>query len=199
MSRIVDKALEAVEQSKFKFIDERTLEVNDAFIFWTNFSGRENRFGNTAKTFNLAISEAMKEQLEAMGWRVREVSNNDEENEQLLYFVNIKINMNSSYPPLVNLYSEFRGNRNKTSLTDETISQLDLIEIKTADCLINAYESRNYPGKVSGYLKKLNVIQEPNVEFGGKYDDWMDESREETLDEPGTAFDPNADYSEENQ
>lgn len=172
MSKVVERALMGVTNSVFNFIEDgRAIEVMNVHIFWTNFRGEANRFGNTARTFNIALSPEMALLLREQGWRIREATHEEE----ILYFVNIKINMNSQYPPIINLYSEFRGKRSCRALDGESVGELDRIDIKTADCIINVYESAQFPGKISGYLKKLNVIQEPDVEFGGKYDDWLDE------------------------
>ncbi len=172
MSKIISKGIEAVEESIFTFIDEgRAIEVLNAFIFWTNFRGETNRFGNDARTFNLAVSADVGRELQSTGWRVRSV----EQEDGTLYFINVKLNMNSAYPPTVSLFSEFKGKRTKRPLDVGSVGELDRIDIKSADCVINAYESSNFPGKITGYLRKLNVIQEPDIEFGGKYDDWIDE------------------------
>lgn len=180
MSRVVERALKAVPESVFTFKDANTLEVMNAFIFWTNFRGEANKFGNTARTFNLAINEELAEVLKRDGWRVREASFDDE----ILYFVNIKVNMNSAYPPLISLFTEFRGRRSKRALDIDSISELDRIDIQAADCIINAYVSDRFPGKVTGYLKKLNVIQEPEIDFGGKYDDWLEEEDNDEENNP---------------
>ena len=171
MSKTVDRALEAVQKTEFKFINENQLEITNAFLFWTNFRGEANKFGNKARTFNVAISAEVADILEKAGWRVRESG----EAPDILYFVNIKVNMASQFPPLVSLFSKYRGKRTRRSLDIDTISELDRITIETADLVVNSFESKQFPGKVSGYLKKLNVIQEADVEFGGKYDDWLDE------------------------
>lgn len=175
MSRVVDNAIEKVRESSFNFLDNgRTLEVLNAVIFWTNFRGEANKFGNSARTFNLAINEELAQVLSDHGWRVREVVGSDEESK--LYFVNIKINMSSQYPPRITLFNEFNGKKNHpVTITIDNIGELDRIDIKTADCLINAYSSKTFQGKVTGYLRKLNIIQEVESEFGGKYDDWLDD------------------------
>lgn len=182
MSKTVDRALEAVQNSKFIFNENNgMIEVLDAFIFWTNFRGEANKFGNTARTFNLAVNEEVANTLKENGWRVREATNAEEET---LYFVNIKVNMNSAYPPIITLYSEFRGQRNRRTLDIENVGELDRVDIQTCDCIINPYSSQRFEGKITGYLKKLNVIQEPDVEFGGKYDDWLaEDDKEEFPDE----------------
>lgn len=172
MSKIVENALKGVQNSNFQFLDDgRSIEILNAVIFWTNFRGEANRFGNTARTFNVALSPEMAMLLREQGWRIREYPLE----EQVLYFVNIKVNMSSNFPPVISLYSDFRGKRSKRALDVESMGELDRIDIQSADCIINVYQSEAFPGKISGYLKKLNVIQEPNVEFGGKYDDWIDE------------------------
>ena len=173
MSRVVEEALEAVEKSEFNFISEKELEVRNAHIFWTNFQGKENRFKNATKNFNMAISPELAAELSERGWRVRDVTNEVDGEEVKLYFVNVKVNMDSAYPPIITLFSEYRGKRSRTTIDLESVANLDAIEILQADCVVNSYESPSYPGKVTGYLKKLNVIQEPGVDFGGKYDDWM--------------------------
>lgn len=177
MSNTTIRAFQEVQKTKFNFINPHTIEVCDAHIFWTNFSATPNRFGSRACTFNLAITEDLAAELESSGWRVRSVDNDDG---SVLYFVNIKVNMESAYPPIVSVFSEFRGKRGKRTLDAETIGELDKINIQSCDMLINAYESRQFEGKVTGYLKKLNVIQEPNIEFGGKYDDWLEEGISES-------------------
>jgi len=175
-SKTVERAFEAVDQSRFNFLDQNTLEIQNAFIFWTNFRGEANKFGNNARTFNVAVNQEVAEVLEKNGWRVRPVPANDEGD--MLYFINIKVNMISAYPPVISLFSEFKKKKSKRTLTIENIGDLDRVDIQSADCVINAYASPMYQGKVTGYLKKLNVIQEPDIEFGGKYDDWLDDDGE---------------------
>lgn len=177
MSRVVTEALKQVENTKFIFNDRGGFEVRDAFIFWTNFRGEANPFGNATRNFNLAITPDMGKELITRGWRVKERDLNDEDGNKVdtLYFINVKVNMNSKNPPIVSLYSEFKGKRTKRALDINTIGELDRIDIQTSDMVINAYESPNFPGKITGYLQKINAIQEPDIEFGGKYDDWLEE------------------------
>lgn len=171
MSKTTERAVEEVKKTQFMFKSPREIEVLNAFIFWTNFRGEANQFGSEIRSFNLALTDEAAEILAQQGWRVKEVENEDG---SVLRFVNVKVNMDSAYPPIVALYSEYRGKRTRRTLDAQSIGELDRVNIESADCLINAYSSKRFEGKVTGYLKKLNVIQEPNVEFGGKYDDWME-------------------------
>lgn len=180
MSRVVLDGIEQVQKSEFIFNERGGFEVRNAYIFWTNFRGEANKFGNSTRNFNLAVSKEMGKQLLINGWRVREreVIDNHGDVEGVLYFVNIKVNMNSKNPPMVSLYSEFKGIRNKRALDIDTIGELDRIDIQTCDLVVNAYESAQFPGKITGYLLKMNAIQQPDIEFGGKYDDWLDDEED---------------------
>lgn len=186
MANVVEQGLEKVKETKFIFDDRGGFEVRNAYIFWTNFRGEENKFGNAARNFNMAVSPEVGKILLEKGWRVREralynegympeaVAAGDEPN-PLLFFINIKVNMNSKNPPIISLYSEFRGKRTKRALEIESIGELDRMDIAECDFSVNPYESPQFPGKITGYLKKLNAIQVPDIEFGGKYDDWLEE------------------------
>lgn len=173
-------AFNEVKKSIFTFIDDKgklTLEIKNAHIFWTNFRGERNSFGNDARYFNVALSPDIATQLQNDGWRIREYFLDNEEGEapDVLFFVQIKVNMDSEWPPIITLMTEFKGGRHKRELDISTIGELDRIDIKDADCLINIYESPKFPGKLTGYLKKLYVLQDPDIEFGGKWDDWLED------------------------
>lgn len=178
MANVIETGLEKVLDTEIIFNERGGFEVRNAYIFWTNFRGEANQFGNSARNFNLAVPKDVAKELLANGWRVREralYDENGDDTDQILYFINIKVNMNSAYPPIVSLYSEFKGKRTKRALEIESIGELDRVDILECDLVVNAYESPQFPGKVTGYLQKLNAIQVPDIEFGGKYDDWMEE------------------------
>lgn len=194
MSNRKFQAYEAVNNpatgSKFIFRDNgRTLEVDNAVILWPNFSAKVNRFGVSACTFNLCVTPDVSVQLANAGFRVRSVPVEEVEDEKgkpvNLFFVNIKVNMDSAYPPVVNMFTEYGGKKSRTQLDKDSIAELDRAKIVSADCIINCYASKNYPGKVTGYLRKLNVITQKEVEFGGKYDDWEDEGSADELENAG--------------
>ena len=184
MSRLIENSLEELSKSEFIFHDNRTLEVRNAVLIWTNFKGKANRFGNTTKNFNLVINEEVKAALEQDPTREFTIHSIGGEgtDDPIMYLINVKVNMTSAYPPVVTLYTDFRGQKSRTSLDDTTIECLDYINIESADCIINLYESKMHPGKVSGYLRKLNVIQNKESEFGGKYDGWETPVNQELAD-----------------
>lgn len=188
MSNILMLAAQEVQKCQFIFNDNRTIEVRNAFIFWTNFSGKPNMYGNSARTFNLAVPEEAAKELSRTGWRVREkvavagVNENGELDpslDQKVYFVNIKVNMDGERPPKICVFSEFRGKKSRRELDSENVGELDRMVIETCDCTINSYESPRFPGKKTGYLRQLYVIQDKAVEYNGKYDDWMNDDPSE--------------------
>lgn len=180
MSNVIQEGLNRVKETKFIINDRGGFEVRNAYVFWSNFRGEANKFGNSARNFNLAVTPEFGKILLANGWRLRERPLNQDSGtpDEILYFINIKVNMNTKTPPIISLYSEFRGKKAKRPLDIVSIGELDRIDILQCDCVINAYESPAFPGKITGYLHKLNAIQNPDIEFGGKYDDWMEEDQD---------------------
>lgn len=174
MSNFISNCLEQLKSSEFIFNTPTQLEVRNAVIIWSNFEGKANRFGNASKNFNLVINEELKAALEsnpAKEFNIHHIGGDGTEDPEM-YFINVKVNMTSAYPPMVTLYTDYRGVRNHVALDDASIQCLDHILIDSADCKLNLYESKMHPGKVSAYLKDLKVIQRKEAAYGGKYDAW---------------------------
>lgn len=156
------------------------LTINDSLLFWTNFAGEPNRFGNTARNFNVVISEEVKEWLDKSGKIVKIHQMGGEKNEEtgevepIVYSINVKVKMQGPYPPEIRLFTEYRGQKSFQDLTEETLACLDHAHIVSSDCIINLKESRDKPGHYLCYLQKLYAIQEKRVEFDGKYDSWLE-------------------------
>ena len=174
MSNFISNCLEQLKSSEFIFNTPTQLEVRNAVIIWSNFEGKANRFGNTAKNFNLVINEEVMAALKsnpAKEFNIHHIGGDGTEDPEM-HFINVKVNMTSAYPPMVTLYTDYRGVRNHVALDDASIQCLDHILIDSADCKLNLYESKMHPGKVSAYLKDLKVIQRKEAAYGGKYDAW---------------------------
>ena len=156
------------------------LEIKNLLMFWTNFSGKPNRFNNDARNFNAVITPEVIGWLEKTGKTVKIHQNppdgkNPEtgEPEESVYSLNVKVKMDGPYPPLVRLFTDYRGEKKFEDLTEATVGCLDGATIISADCIINLSESKQKPGHYVCYLEKLYAIQEKRVEFDGKYDDWL--------------------------
>ena len=187
MSNLTKFLEEAVTKTKFKLTPSSNgaylLECEDIAMFWTNFAGKPNKFNNTAKVFNMAVTDEVISWFNQVGLAVRihEVGGktNEEtgETEPLIKYINVKVQMSGQYPPEVVIFSYLNGQKDKqTPLNEDTISCLDHCKMIGADCMIRISESKASPGHYVCYLKKLYVRKETVVEFSGKYDDWMNET-----------------------
>lgn len=172
MSNLTIWANEQLSNSTF-INDDRRFEVRNAVIIFKNFRGETNKFGNSSRVFGLVISEEEAGYLKSRGFNVK-VMGGENTDDIPMYFITVKVKMDSAYPPIVTVFSDFKGQKSRRTLNDENIGELDRIRFTSADCIINCVKSKVDPSKTSGYLQKLNVIQEIVPEFGGKYDDWMD-------------------------
>lgn len=189
MNKLIESSLQRITASEFILDKEqapKSLEVRQAVLLFTNFAGAANKFGNTSKNFNVVITEELKDIFEAEakrgGLNVNVHTYGKGEDEPVLYYINVKVNMNISYPPRLTLYTDYKGQKSKTSLTDDTMGCLDRIDIDRADCKINIKESNARPGWAVFYLEQLNVIQIKTPMFGGAYEDWDDPLEEENPD-----------------
>lgn len=195
MSRKLELAYYEMAKSKFTLHTNNTLEVINASIFWSNFSGKPDNFGNTTRNFKLCVPEELAAELEKMGWKVHvydlEGVRDKDDNPVKLYAVRVIVSMEGAFPPQVYLISTFNGKKTRRPLDAESICELDSVDFKSTskdpktgegedstgvDLLIDCYESRRFKGKVIGYLKKMYATQDEQVEFGGKYDEWEDEA-----------------------
>lgn len=192
MTNLQKFLLENLGKCEFKFNDygkSAVLEVNNLLMFWTNFAGEKNRFGNDARNFNVVISEELKNAIESTGKVVKihqmgtGVNEETGEEEPIVYSLNVKVKMDGPYPPNVRLFTDYRGNKSFKDLTEETIACLDHAHIISADCIIKFSESKAKENHYVCYLQKLYVIQEKRVEFDGKYDDWLEPDVAEPLQE----------------
>lgn len=192
MSKLVETALERVQKTTWG-LDRGVLEIRDAVLIFTNFAGQANRFGNTSKNFNVVLPADLKTFLEecqlndkSLHVNIHRYPNNaaGTDEDPCLYYINVKVNMDSDYPPMVTLYvnqqttnpntGAIESKKSRVSLEDATIGCLDRVDMDRADCKLNLKESKANPGNAVFYLRQLNVIQTKIPDFGGIYEDWDD-------------------------
>lgn len=190
MSRATELAFENAKKSSFRFVDNHTIEVMDASILWPDFSGRITEYHKVKgekRSFNLVLNDDMIAALSDLQnqtgskFRIHQANIYSEDDvrlrgvqQQVLYYINVKVNMDNDYPPTITLFTEYNGKRSRNTITKESIDSLDVIanDMEACDVLLNCYVSRLHPDQCTAYLKKLNVIQNKQAEFGGRYDDW---------------------------
>lgn len=160
-------------ESKYEWDQRNNLRVENAVIFWTNFAGNPTKFNPNGgkRTFNLGLSPAVAQELRENGWNVKERPGR-EEDDDILYYTEIVVNMKSKYLPKVYLCSEFRGKKNMHRLYEDTIGELDDIRYENVDIVINPHEHGVGQYKYKGYANELIVTQLESELFGGKYADY---------------------------
>jgi len=166
--------LEAARNSEFKRLVNGDLSVENAVIIWTNFAGKPTKFNPQGgkRTFALVLTEEVAERLRNEGWNIK-MREGREEGEDPLYFTEIVVNMESTYPPKVVLYTEFRGKKSANKLTERTVGQLDTIDIANVDLVVHPYEHGfSSVATVKGYARALYVTQGQDSYFGGKYSEY---------------------------
>lgn len=191
MSKATEIAYENSKKTVFRFTDNHTIEVENASILWPDFTGRVTKYHTVLgekRSFNLVLNDAMLEALaqweNATGVKFKlhpcnVYSDNDVQvkgvEQIVMYYINVKVNMDNDMPPVVKLFTTYGNKKSSCMLNRDTIGQLDAIDMEEADLVINCYTSPMHPDGCTAYLKKMYVIQSPQVpEFNGKYDDWDD-------------------------
>lgn len=199
MSRAKELAYEAAAMSEMKMIDNRTIEFLNASILWPDFSGRITKYHTKEgmqRSFNVVLNDSMLAALNEIEkttkskFHIRSSSingNGQDANgkvpavdDKQIYYINVKVNYCRQdgtpviNPPVVELISDYRGKKTHSVLDETTVGQIDKANIESIDFRVNCYTRQADPTKCTMYLKKAYVTIEPDIEFGGKYDDWDD-------------------------
>lgn len=142
---------------------------NGKFIFDTNFAGdpKKDRFGSDERKANLVIPDIdLARELIDDGFNVRLTKPRVGEEEGFVprYFVKVKLNYKSTWPPKVYLVTD----EDKSVLLDEeSVACLDDIWVDRVNAVLNRYEGPN--GK-SLYVKSMEVYQKvDNDPISAKY------------------------------
>lgn len=131
---------------------------NGKFIFDTNFAGdpKKDRFGSDERKANLVIPDIdLARELIDDGFNVRLTKPRVGEEEGFVprYFVKVKLNYKSTWPPKVYLVTD----EDKSVLLDEeSVACLDDIWVDRVNAVLNRYEGPN--GK-SLYVKSMEMYQ----------------------------------------
>ncbi len=139
------------------------INIDDTRFIWrTNFSGDTERdnYGNPARKVSVVIpTEEQADRLRDMGVNVRCTKPRPgyEDEFEPTYYCDVKINMESNYPPHIYLITP-SGRR--VSMSKDTIGELDFIRIKNVCVQANLYEQRKNPGKFSLYADVMYVEQD---------------------------------------
>ena len=144
----------------------KNIAIEGARILFRNFEGVEERFNRAGdRNFCVALTQEKADELSAEGWNVR-VIEPKEDYDDPLYYIKVSVQY-KNVPPKVYLLTS----RAKTLLNENTVGELDHIDIANADLIISPYHWEvNGKRGVKAYLKTAYITMEED-EFAYKYND----------------------------
>ena len=143
------------------------INIEGATIIWKNFSGERDKFNPGKRGFSVVIDDAvMADELKQEGWNVKErpLQEGADPSEQE-WTLPVKLNMNR--------YTQvwlIVGNH-KTLLNEDTVAQLDVVDIVNCDISIRPYEwEMSGRTGITAYVDSMYVTIREN-KFAEKYAD----------------------------
>ena len=143
------------------------INIEGATIIWKNFSGERDKFNPGKRGFSVVIDdEVMADELKQEGWNVKErpLQEGADLSEQE-WTLPVKLNMNR--------YTQvwlIVGNH-KTLLNEDTVAQLDVVDIVNCDISIRPYEwEMSGRTGITAYVDSMYVTIREN-KFAEKYAD----------------------------
>lgn len=143
------------------------INIEGAMIIWKNFSGERDKFNPGKRGFSVVIDDTvMADELRHEGWNVKDrpLQEGADDSEQE-WTLPVKLNMNR--------YTQvwlIVGNH-KTLLDEDTVSQLDVVDIVNCDISIRPYEwEMNGHTGITAYVDSMYVTIREN-KFAEKYAD----------------------------
>ena len=143
------------------------INIEGATIIWKNFSGERDRFNPGKRGFSVVIDDAvMADELRQEGWNIKErpLQEGADPSEQE-WTLPVKLNMNR--------YTQvwlIVGNH-KTLLDENTVAQLDVVDIIDCDISIHPYEwEMSGRTGITAYVDSMYVTIREN-KFAEKYAD----------------------------
>ena len=143
------------------------INIEGANIIWKNFSGERDKFNPGKRGFSVVIDDSvMADELKQEGWNIKErpLQEGADPSEQE-WTLPVKLNMNR--------YTQvwlIVGNH-KTLLNEDTVAQLDVVDIVNCDISIRPYEwEMSGRTGITAYVDSMYVTIREN-KFAEKYAD----------------------------
>ena len=143
------------------------INIEGATIIWKNFSGERDKFNPGKRGFSVVIDDSvMADELKQEGWNIKErpLQEGADPSEQE-WTLPVKLNMNR--------YTQvwlIVGNH-KTLLNEDSIAQLDVVDIVNCDISIRPYEwEMSGRTGITAYVDSMYVTIREN-KFAEKYAD----------------------------
>lgn len=143
----------------------KEIVLENARLVFKNFSGKASRF-NAEGNRNFCVvlnDEELIDRLERDGWNVKRTTPRDPDEDPLVY---IKVSVKyDPIPPKIYMVTS----KNKTLLNEDTVDELDHVEMKNVDLIIRPYEWEvNGKTGIKAYVKNMYVTIEEDY-FAEKY------------------------------
>lgn len=139
------------------FAPDDVLQIDNARIVYRNFEGRGDQYNRAGdRKFAVVIpDQEMADALIDRGWNVKIKPPRDEEEDPFI-FLPVKVKFNGSGPRIHVLTGNVMND-----LDEETVSELDTMEIRSVDLDIRPYdwEVNGKTGRTA-YLKSMRVVQD---------------------------------------
>ena len=134
---------------------------NTNFIWKTNFAGDPERdsFGSDARQANIIIPDHMQaREMIDEGFNVKATKPKEGEEEGFVptYFISIKVNYDTNWPPKIYLVS---GDSEPRELTEDTIDLIDRAYVRNVNVILNPYQNAR-TGTKSLYVRTMYVEQD---------------------------------------
>lgn len=146
----------------------KQLVIDDAVLRFHNFAGEKTEYNDRGnRNIDVILPDAeMAAAMGQEGWNVKIRKPRDPE-EEPYYTLNVKINMDSKWPPKI-----VQVNRNQKIQYDaEMVDGLDSVHMIDIGMVINGseWENERFGKGVKAYLDQLYFREAPSI-FGHKYD-----------------------------
>lgn len=137
--------------------------VEDARIFFKNFSGREGQYNEAgARNFGCALPADVAEIMQKDGWNIK-LSKVREEGDVPEPWIPIAVSFKNRPPRVVVIARKYNPNTGefeqvRTTLSEDLVGMLDYADMEKVDLMINPYVY-NYNGRsgIKAYLQSIYV------------------------------------------
>lgn len=138
------------------------IEFENAKIIYRNFAGEKTEYNrNGDRSFCVVIDDNdLAQRLADDGWNVK-IRVPRTEDESVLSYLQVAVSF-KVMPPEIMVITK----RGKRAITEETVDDLDRIEIRSVDLIIRPYNwtiqegTKNEKSGVKAYLKEMYVVPE---------------------------------------
>lgn len=159
-----------VKDSVFYWEEGNLVVENAVFCYRTNFAGAPTEVNPAGgkRTFSIALTEEVANDLIEGGWNVRKRPPY-EEGDDYLYTTEIVVNAESKYPPSIYISSGSGDNNKLTRIPPQSYAELDGMRYENVDLIIHPYVHNRGKFSTKGYLSSMVVTPQRRNSFRGKY------------------------------